>query len=130
MKKHFILLFDSTHLWWTISLFALAVLLIVIASIIGIADNLPGIILMYAGIISLLFAFTHPWKKAMNYVILAVVCIGIFLLGLLVVMILDKIGGDRKINLDGIVEGFALLVLIPGILTGIIGAIICAVRKI
>jgi hypothetical protein len=128
MKKHFITLFDPAHLWWTISLFVLAVVLIIIASIIGIADNLPGIILLYGGIITLFFAFLHPWKKAMNYAILAGVCIGIFFLGLLVITILDKMGQDI-IKLDGIVEGFALLVGIPGIITSIIGAIVCAVRK-
>lgn len=129
MKKHFITLFDPAHLWWTISLFSLAVLLIIIANIIGIADNLPGIILLYGGIIALFFAFLHPWKKAINYAILAGVCIGIFLLGLLGVTIIDKIDKDHSLNFDGIVEGFALLIFIPGILVSIIGAIICAVRK-
>jgi hypothetical protein len=57
MKKHFIILFDPAHRWWTISLFLLGVLLIIIASIIGVAYNLPGIILMYAGIIALFFTF-------------------------------------------------------------------------
>jgi hypothetical protein len=129
MRKHFIILFDSAHLWWTISLFVLAVLLIVIASLIGVADNLPGILLMYAGIIALFFAFLHPWRKVMNYVILAAVFIGIFFLGILVVTILDKLDKDLSFNFDGIVEGFALLVFIPGILVSIIGAIICVVRK-
>ncbi len=129
MKKHFISLCDSAHLWWTISLFVLAVVLIIIASVIGIADNLPGIILMYGGIIALFFAFLHPLKKAMNYIILIVVCIGIFLLGLLMVTIIDKMDKSQNINVDGIVEGIALLVCIPGIFVGIIGAIICAIRK-
>jgi hypothetical protein len=128
MKKHFITLFDSAHLWWTISLFALGILLIIIANLIGIADNLPGIILFYGGIISLFFAFLHPWKKAVNYAILSGVCIGIVLLGLLVLTILNKMGQDTS-KFDGIIEGFALLICIPGILTSIIGAIICAVRK-
>jgi hypothetical protein len=129
MKKHFISLFDPDHLWWTISLFVLAVVLIVIASLIGVADNLPGIILMYAGIIALFFAFLHPWRKAMNYIILAAVFIGIFLLGILLVTILDKFDKDLSFRFDGFVEGYALLICIPGILVSIIGAIICAIRK-
>jgi len=129
MIKHFISLFDSAHRWWTISLFVIAVVLIVIASLLGVADNLPGIILMYAGIIALFFAFLNPWRKAMNYIILAVVFIGIFLLGILIVTVLDKIDKDLSFKLDGFVEGFALLVCIPGILVSIIGAVICAVRK-
>jgi len=83
---------------------------------------------MYGGIIALFFAFLHPWKKAVNYAILAGVCIGIFLLGLLVITIFDKMDQDI-IKIDGIVEGFALLIFIPGILVSIIGAIMCAVRK-
>lgn len=128
MKKHFISLFDPAHRLWTISLFAVAVVLIVIASLIEVADNLPGIILEYAGIIALFFAFLHPWKKAMNYVILSVVLIGIFFLGLLLIIILNKMG-HYKLKLDGIMEAYALLICIPGIIACIIGAIICAVRK-
>jgi len=129
MKKHFISLFDPTHVWWTISLFAIGVILIVIASIIGVGDNPPGIALFYGGLISLFFSVLHPWRKAINYAILAGVCIGIFMLGLFVVLIIDKFGSAQNMNIDGVVEGFAFLICAPGIAVSIIGAIICAFRR-
>ena len=60
MKKHFISIFDSSHLKWTISLFTIAVLFIIVSSLGGINDNLPVIAMLLIGIIILFFAVFHP----------------------------------------------------------------------
>lgn len=65
----------------------------------------------------------HPWKKAVNYVILVGVCIGILLLVWLGITILDKTNKGENIN-DSIAEGVVFFICIPGIMVGIIGAII------
>ena len=70
----------------------------------------------------------HLWGKASTYIILIVVCIGILLLEWLGITILDKMGKGEYVN-DNIAEGIAFFICFPGILVGIIGAIICAVRK-
>jgi biotin transporter BioY len=70
----------------------------------------------------------HIWEKTSTYLILIGVCIGILLLELLGITILDKMGKDEIIN-DSFAEGIIFFICIPGILVGIIGAIICAVRK-
>jgi hypothetical protein len=70
----------------------------------------------------------HPWKKASTYLILIGVCVGILLLVLLGITILDKMNKGEYIN-DNIAQGIVFFICIPGILVGIIGAIICAVRK-
>jgi hypothetical protein len=128
MKKHFISLFDSSHLKWTISLFMIAFLLIGIAILVDPTDNLPMIAMLLIGIIILFFAVLHPWKKASNYGILAGVCIGILLLEWLGIHILASMHLNEYLS-EGIAMGVVLLICIPGILVGIIGAIICAVRK-
>jgi hypothetical protein len=128
MKKHFISLFDSAHLKWTISLFTIAVSLIIISSLVGISDNLPMIAMLLTGIIILFFSVLHPWEKAGNYGILAVVCIGILLLEGLGIYILAKMHLDKYLS-EGIAMGVAFLICVPGILVGLIGALICAVRK-
>ena len=128
MKKHFISLFDSAHLKWTISLFTIAVLLIIISSLVGISDNLPMIAMLLTGIIILFFSVLHPWEKAGNYGILAMVCIGILLLEWIGIHILASMHLDEYLS-EGIAMGVAFLICVPGILVGIIGAIICAVRK-
>ena len=128
MKKHFISLFDATHLKRTIYLFVIAILLIITSSLVGISDNLPMIAMLLTGIILLFFAFVHPWKNATNYGILVIVCVGILLLEWLGITILAKIKKTEYIS-EGIGMGIAFLICLPGILVGIIGAIICAVRK-
>jgi hypothetical protein len=70
----------------------------------------------------------HLWEKSSTYVILIGVCIGILLLELLGITILDKMNKGEFIN-DNIAEGIIFFICIPGILVGIIGAIICSVRK-
>lgn len=42
-----------------------------LAFIIGISDNLPGILLVFAGVIALILAFVHNWKSTRKFVILA-----------------------------------------------------------
>lgn len=70
----------------------------------------------------------HLWKKTSTYLLLIGICIGILLLDLLGITILDKINKGEYVN-DNIAEGIIIFICIPGILFGIIGAVICAVRK-
>jgi hypothetical protein len=128
MKKHFISLFDAQHQKRTIYLFIVAVLFIIVSLLAGISDNLPMIGMLLTGIILLFFAMLHPWERAGNYGILAGVCIGILLLEWLGIHILDRMHKAEYIS-EGIAMGVAFLFCLPGILVGIIGAIICAVRK-
>jgi hypothetical protein len=41
--------------------------LIVVASLIGISDHLPGIILLFLGILMLTLAIVHHWRKSKSY---------------------------------------------------------------
>jgi biotin transporter BioY len=70
----------------------------------------------------------HLWKKTSTYLILIGVCIGILLLVLLGITVLDKMDKAEYIN-DNIAEGIIFFICIPGIIVGIIGAIICTIRK-
>lgn len=128
MRKHLISLFDGAHLKITIPLFVIAVLLIVISSLVGIGDNLPMIAMLLTGLVFLFFAVLHPWKKAFNYGILILVCIGILGLEVVGISIFSKMNVRDDI-MEGIAMGISFLFCIPGIIVGIIGAIICAVRK-
>jgi hypothetical protein len=128
MKKHFISLFDTTHRKRTIYLFIIATLFIIISLLIGISDDLPMIAMLLTGIIFLFFAVLHPWGKAVNYGILIGVCVGILLLEFLGITILSKMHKTEYIN-EGIAMSLSFFICVPGILVGIIGAIICALRK-
>jgi hypothetical protein len=127
MKTHFISLLDPEHKKKTIFLLIIATLFIIIPLLVGIDQDLPGI-MFFLGIILLFFAVSHPWKKAANYGILIGLCIGILLLVFLGITILEKMGKGETIN-DNLAEGMVFFICVPGIIVGITGAIICAVKK-
>jgi hypothetical protein len=128
MKNHFQSLFDSTNRWRTISFFVSAILLIVVAALVGISDNLPGILLLLGGMIILFFSFLHIWRKVENYAMLIGVCVGIIILVLLGIQILVWLKKTEYIS-EAVVMIIAFLICLPGILTGIIGSIINSFRK-
>jgi hypothetical protein len=128
MKKHFLSLLDTAHRWLTLSFFLASVLLVIASQAVGTTDNLPGISMLLCGMVFLFFTFLHPWRKSQNYGILAGVCIGLILLTFLVIYILSALHLNEYIS-EGIVMGFIGLICVPGIIAGIIGAIIWAIRK-
>ena len=68
------------------------------------------------------------WKKTSTYLILIGVCVAILLIEWLVISILDAKQMGKYVN-DDIAEGVIFFVCIPGILVGIIGALIITFRK-
>ena len=128
MKKHLLSLFDPQHRWWTLSFSLASALLIIASQVVGIIDNLPGIAMLLGGMIFLFFTLLHPWRKPKNYGILALALLGLILLTFLAIYILSFLHKDEYIS-EGIVMSFIGLICIPGILAGIIGAIIWSVRK-
>ena len=128
MKKHVLSLLDPAHRWYTFSFFLAAVLLIMGSQVVGTTDNLPGIAMLLGGMIFIFFTLLHPWRKSQNYGIFAGISAGFIGLTFLVIHILAALHKDEYIS-EGIVMGFIGLICIPGILSGIIGAIIWASRK-
>jgi hypothetical protein len=128
MKKHLLSLLEPSRLWFTISFFLASFVLIICSLLVGIADNLPGIAMLLGGMIFLFFTFLHPWRNSMNYGILTGVCFGLILLTFMGIYILSALHKDEYIS-EGVVMSFIGLICIPGIVTGIIGAIIWAIRK-
>ena len=128
MKNHFISLFDPSHLRWTIILLTSAVLLIIGSQITGTTDNLPGLAMLFSGVICLFFTFLHPWRDIKNYAILAGVCFGIIILVILGIFILASLHMDKYIS-EGVVMITILLFCLPGIVVSIIGILLCTARK-
>lgn len=69
-----------------ISLFLLGVILSVTALIIGVADNLPVIILLFAGLICSGYALIMPWKNPVVYLKL----FGMSLIGFIISVLLHN----------------------------------------
>jgi hypothetical protein len=100
-----------------LTLAILGCVLIAMALILGIDDNLPGILLCYAGITSITFAFIHHWKKSKNYVILLVASI----IGFVVFAILHNV--FEAIGVEIIGAGFFLIAVFVCPVTFLIGLV-------
>ena len=100
--------------------------MITVAAIIGIPDNLPGILLCYAGIASIVYAFIHHWKKSKSFVTLLVASI----IGFIVFAILHNV--MEAVGVEIIGAGFFLIAMFVCPVTfiwGLVGILITGNRK-
>jgi hypothetical protein len=128
MKNHFKILFDQQHSLRTMSLSALAIAFISGAAIIGIADNLPGLVLLLTGIVLLYFSILHPWKKPEFYAILIASCVFILILEWLAIRFFVMLKWEKYLS-EAILMVIAFFICLPGILVGIIGVMLCVFLK-
>ena len=91
--------------------------LITVAAIIGISDNLPGILLCYAGVASIIYAFMHHWKKSKNFVTLLVASV----IGFIVCAILHNVLEAKSADIIG--AGFFLIAVFVCPVTFLIGLV-------
>jgi len=133
MKDFLKLLGNKSNRKVTFTFLAISIISLVIAFIIGIDDNPPGILLCYIGAVALILVFVHRWRKAKNFLILFVASIiGFPIFAILhnVMHGLEKMAGDIIVLsqllgfLDGLFFLIALMVCPPGILVGAVGSIV------
>ena len=136
--NHLTLPFKEPYRTNTIRLLAISVILLILSLIIGISDNLPGIIVCYSGMIVFVLTFTHHWRNAKPYLLLLISS----LIGFLAFAVLhnvfygiQKAAGDIFIItplLEILHVVFFLLALFlfpPGVLVGLMGSIILIIKK-
>lgn len=122
----------------TFILFGICVVLAVAATVVGVADNLPGILLAFASVGAFVVAFVHPWRAPKHFLWL----IGAFGLGFIVSAVLHNLlyGAAQKVGASGVAHNLlsgagvaffliAVLVCPPGLLVGVVGAIATSMRK-
>ncbi|GAP69567.1 hypothetical protein BA6E_12117 [Bacteroidales bacterium 6E] len=71
---------------------------------------------------------SHLLSKSSTYRFILLGCIGLLLFIILAITLLDVLGKGELVN-DEIAESIVFFVCIPGILIGIIGVVITAIRK-
>ncbi len=104
---------------------------LIAAFIVGVSDNLPGLMLCYAATISIILAFIHSWRRTKYFFIL--LCAS--LVGFVVFVVLHNVfyGLARMaadiVVLDRLLEFFhavffliAILVCPAGLLIGVVGS--------
>jgi hypothetical protein len=122
----------------TFVLFGICAALAIAATAVGVADNLPGILLAFASVGAFVVAFVHPWRASKHFLWLT----GAFGLGFIVSAVLHNLlyGAAQMVGASGVVHNLlsgagvaffliAVLVCPPGLLVGIVGAIATSMRK-
>jgi len=118
--------------------FAICAALAVAAAAVGIADNLPGVLLAFASVSAFIVAFVHPWRASKHFVRL----IYASALGFIVSAVLHNVlhGVASKVGASGLAHGLlggtgaafflvAVLLCPPGLVVGVVGAIVMSRRK-
>jgi uncharacterized membrane protein (UPF0136 family) len=75
----------------TLILLAICGLLAIAALVVGIDDNLPGILLAFIAATAFFLAFVHPWRTARKFMLLLLASILGFVLFIILNIILDTV---------------------------------------
>ena len=122
----------------SISLIIFGIVLILTALIIGVSDNLPGIIVLFLGMISLALSATHVWKGHKIYLKLLLYSVTGFLISVLLHNLLYAFAEFNKdltwahylINLaSAFFFVLAVLVFPATTLVGMVGMIVSYLRN-
>ena len=122
----------------TLIFLAMCGLLAIAAVIVGIDDNLPGILLAFLAATAFVLAFVHPWRTARQFGLLLIASV----LGLALLVILNNVfaavahssatSGALQKLLQGIaVTAFLLATLIcpAAFIVGLVGSIVMYIRS-
>ena len=78
----------------TVILLAVCGLLAIAAVVVGIDDNLPGILLAFLAATAFILAFAHPWRTARKFMFLLLAAVLGFVLFVILNIILDSVVHD------------------------------------
>jgi len=118
--------------------FAVCCVLSAAAAVVGISDNLPGILLAFGAAIALVLAFVHPWRSAKKFQHLLLGSV----IALVVTGVLHNVFhgaadmAEGIVVLKGLLQGLgvaafliAILICPPAILVGLVGSVLMSIRN-
>jgi hypothetical protein len=117
----------------TFILLATSGLLAITAAVVGIDDNLPGILLAFLAAIAFVLAFVHPWRTAKKFMFLLLASILGFVLYIILNIILDTAAQDpaaagtlQNLLQSPIAEAFSIItgmIFAAAFIVGVIGSV-------
>jgi hypothetical protein len=113
-----------SHQQWkrTMILFVVCAVAAVAGAIVGIDDNLPGLLLVTISAVAFVLAFAHPWRTTRRFVLLIGASLGAFV----VCTVLHNVFGDA--SPAGAAFFYLAIFLFPaGMLVGIVGSLVSLV---
>ena len=115
----------------TLVLLALSVISIVVAIIIGISDNLPGILLCFIGCILFILSFSHSWRKPKPFLMLLIISfIGFIVLVVLINIFEGRLSGTFFEIIGTFIYILATMLCPTGIIIGGIGSLVTYYKKL
>jgi len=115
----------------TLILVVLSVIFIVCAIIIGISDNLPGIMLCFLGSILFILSFSHSWRKPKPFLILLIISfIGFIVLVILINIFEGRLSGTIFDTVGDFTFIVATMLCPIGIIIGAIGSLVTYYKKL
>ena len=122
----------------TLILLVICGLSAIAASVVGIDDNPPGILLAFLAATAFVLAFVHPWKTSRQFRrLLYASALGFVVFGLLHIVceaIASNGGGSGLVQdlLNGVgavLFLIAVLICPPGMLVGAVGAVVMSIKN-
>jgi len=122
----------------TLILLAICGLLAIAATVVGINDNLPGILLAFLAATAFVLAFVHPWRRAKNFLILLGASVIGFALFVVLHNVFDTLGqmaADAPV-VGWLLQGLSVLSFFLAIigcpaafLVGVVGSVAMFIRN-
>ena len=120
-------------------LLAICGLLAVAAGVVGIDDNLPGILLAFLAATTFVLAFVHPWRTAKKFMFLLLASVLGFVLYIILNIILDTAAQDpatagalQDLLQSPIVNAFSIIIAMicsAAFIVGAVGSVAMFIRN-
>jgi hypothetical protein len=132
--------FSTPHnIKMTFILLAICGLLATAASVVGIDDNLPGILLAFLAAIAFVLAFVHPWRTARNFMFLLLASVLGFVLFVILNIILDTVaqspatsGALQDLLQSPAINAFSIIIAMicpAAFFVGAVGSVVMFIRN-
>jgi hypothetical protein len=121
----------------TLVLIAVGCACLALALILGIADNPPGLALVYLAVTAWIVAMAHRWRRLKSFLILLVVSLATFPLAVILHNLLYALAqvaaniavlGPLSGSLEVVFFLIAVLVCPPGAVVGAVGSVVMAIE--
>ena len=108
------------------------------AGVIGIDDNLPGILCAFIAAVALVLAFVHPWRTAKQFGLLLLGAVLCFVIFAILHNVFHGVAGSMESAqvLSKLLEGLGvvtfwlpILVCLPAAIVGLVGSVAMFVRN-
>jgi uncharacterized membrane protein (UPF0136 family) len=120
-------------------LLAICGLLAIAAVVVGINDNLPGILLAFLAAAAFVLAFVHPWRTAKKFVFLILASVLGFVLFVILNIILDTAtqnptttGVLQNLLQSPVIDAFSIIIAMlctAAFIVGVVGSITMFIRN-